>query len=120
MDLQKYLNRIKFSGPLGTDCDTLTKLCECHLHNIPFETLDMFGGPRKVLDLEKIYNDLVVRQRGGFCYENNGLFAWLLTEIGFEVKILQAQAWVKQRMSYDPMFDHMLLLVKLFSFYLKS
>jgi len=27
-------------------------------------------------------------KRGGFCYELNGLFAWLFTQIGFDVTYL--------------------------------
>jgi len=61
--------------------------------------------------LEKIYNDIVVNKRGGFCYENNGLFCWLLREIGFNVEILQGQAYVRAKKEFLPEFDHMCLMV---------
>jgi len=73
--------------------------------------LTFFGGKRKVLSLEKIYNDIVVNKRGGFCYENNGLFCWLLREIGFNVEIMQGQVFVSAKKEYLPEFDHMCLMV---------
>lgn len=112
MDVGKYLARIDYKGPTEPSLDVLQQLCICHLNNVPFDTLDMFGGERKVLDLETIYTNIVERMRGGYCYENNGLLYWLLTEMGFRVDMLQARAWVKEQSRYDPMFDHMLLQVQ--------
>ncbi|XP_076820659.1 arylamine N-acetyltransferase, pineal gland isozyme NAT-10-like [Clavelina lepadiformis] len=112
MNVDKYLERIKYSGPkpTKTDYNTLYNLCKCHSQNVAFDVIDMFGGPRKVLDLNKVYRDIVVNKRGGFCYENNGLFCWLLKELGYDVAILQAQVNTSSK-SFGPMFDHMTLLV---------
>ena len=37
-----------------------------------------------------LYEKIVGRERGGFCYELNGLFGWLLDELGFEVDRIAA------------------------------
>ena len=50
----------------------------------------MFTGRRKELIVEELYEQLVVPHRGGWCHELNGLFAWLLKTLGFEVKIVSA------------------------------
>jgi N-hydroxyarylamine O-acetyltransferase len=52
----------------------------------------------------------VTRRRGGFCYELNGLFAWLLNQIGFEVTCLNGRVFNKRGgLGID--FDHLVLLV---------
>jgi len=53
----------------------------------------------------------VERRRGGFCYEVNGMFAWLLTELGFDVTLLSACV-ASPDGNYGPEFDHLSLLVK--------
>ncbi|XP_076819051.1 arylamine N-acetyltransferase, pineal gland isozyme NAT-10-like [Clavelina lepadiformis] len=109
MDTQKYLDRIKYNGTLDTSSTTLKKLCICHASNVPFEMFDMFGGQRKTLDLEKIYNNIVLKRRGGLCYENNGLFSWLLKNLGFDVKLIQAQLFIGTK--FSPKFDHLVMMV---------
>ena len=52
------------------------------------------------------------QQRGGFCYEQNGLFAAVLREMGYQVTMLQARVGAKDWDSGTP-FDHMTLLVEL-------
>ena len=111
MNTKQYLQRINYDGPINTSADTLKKLCDCHTKNVPFDVLDMFCGQRNVSSLEKIYCDIVVNKRGGFCYETNGLFCWLLREIGFDVDILQGQAYVHAKKALLPQFDHMCLVV---------
>ena len=111
MEFKKYLQRISYEGPINTSASTLKKLCDCHTKNVPFDILDMFGGEKKLLSLEKIYQSTVVKRRGGFCYENNGLFCWLLKELGFNVDILEAKAYVAAKKEFNPDFDHMCLMV---------
>jgi N-hydroxyarylamine O-acetyltransferase len=54
----------------------------------------------------------VGQRRGGFCYELNGLFAWLLRELGFEVQLLSAGV-MGAGGEFGPPFDHMALAVTL-------
>lgn len=90
MELSAYLHRIGYAGPATPDLATLTALMAAHLAAIPFENLDVQLGNRVTTDLPAIYAKLVERQRGGWCYENNGLFGWALREIGFEVRRISA------------------------------
>ena len=61
-----------------------------HLLAVPFENLSIHAGEPIVLDDESLFEKIVVRRRGGFCYELNGLFAALLRALGFEVEMLSA------------------------------
>uniref|UniRef100_H2ZLG5 arylamine N-acetyltransferase n=1 Tax=Ciona savignyi TaxID=51511 RepID=H2ZLG5_CIOSA len=109
--MQKYLKRINYNQEIRNDSTTLTKLCKQHMEHIPFENLDMFGGKRRHLDFQRVYNDLVLLKRGGFCYEHNGLFNWVLLECGYKVKMVQAAAYIDEVVGYGPDFDHLALLV---------
>jgi N-hydroxyarylamine O-acetyltransferase len=107
-----YLDRIGYGGPLDATPDTLGQLHHAHLLAVPFENLDIHLGRPIVLDLDAIFDKVVRRRRGGFCYELNGLFAWLLAELGFDVTMVSARV-ANERGELGPEFDHMALLVRL-------
>lgn len=113
MDVRAYLSRINYSGPVEPSLEVLWSLHTCHLLSVPFENLSMHSGGRVQLDTTLMYDSIVNQRRGGVCYENNGLFSWLLTQLGFKVTVLSAQ--VKSRLYglYGPPFDHFIILVTL-------
>ena len=81
-----YLKRINYSGSLEPSLKVLKQLQQAHLMSVPFENLDIHYGRTIELDLDKIFNKVVVDHRGGFCYELNGLFGELLSMLGFKIK----------------------------------
>ena len=112
MDLEAYLRRIEYDGPREPSAFTLRGLHRQHLFTVPFENLDI---PLKIpirLDPGLLYDKIVVRRRGGFCYELNGLFCELLTAMGFQVCMLSARVR-RDHGGFGPEFDHMLLRVQL-------
>lgn len=111
MDIDAYLNRIKYSGPRTLTAETLRQLHRAHLLTIPFENLDIHLGHTIVLDTEKFFKKIVGQGRGGFCYELNGFFAALLRALGFNVTMLSARVYLDGILR--PEFDHMVLLVQL-------
>lgn len=111
MNIQDYLNRIQYSGSRDVTLQTLTSLHRQHLLRVPFENLDIPLGRPIELSFENMYRKIVGENRGGFCYELNGLFYWLLREMGFPVKMLSGQ--VMHEGKAGPEFDHMLILVDL-------
>jgi N-hydroxyarylamine O-acetyltransferase len=90
----------------------LRSLHRQHLFAVPFENLDIPLGTPIVLDLALIYDKIVTRRRGGFCYELNGLFGALLRALGFRVEMLSARVR-REDGGFGPEFDHMLLKVHL-------
>lgn len=113
MDLQKYLHRIGYENPTpNPTMDVLMSIHRCHLLTVPFENLTVHSGGRVQLGLPQLYNKIVNQRRGGFCYENNGLFSWLLSEIGFEVTLLAGQVRGSTG-HYGPPFDHFISMVTL-------
>ena len=112
MDVNTYLDRINYAGSLDPTAETLRALHVAHLLSVPFENLDIPLGRTIMLGDTALYDKIVERQRGGFCYELNGLFAWLLRELGFNVEMLSAGVMGSSG-QFGAEFDHMTLLVSL-------
>jgi N-hydroxyarylamine O-acetyltransferase len=112
VDLKAYLDRINYHGPLAPTDETLRKLQAAHLLTVPFENLSIHAKQPIVLDDHALFEKIVRRRRGGFCYEANGLFAALLRALGFNVTMLSAGV-AKQDGGFGPDFDHMALMVSL-------
>lgn len=112
MDIHSYIQRISYDGPLDPTIDTLCALHRAHMLSVPFENLDIPLGRYIVLDEATLFDKIVTRRRGGFCYELNGLFAALLLELGFKVQRLSARVANAQG-GFGSEFDHMTLLVPL-------
>ena len=83
--IEPYLRRIGFSGTPRPDIATLNALQKGHLLHIPYENLDLMWHCAGSLEPEVVYKKVVEQMRGGYCFELNGLFAWLLRQIGFGV-----------------------------------
>ena len=112
MDVSEYLERIDYHGPLEPNPNTLRELQLAHLRSVPFENLSIHWNEPIVLDDSPLFEKIVRRRRGGFCYELNGLFAWLLAQLGFDVVTLSARVFNSEG-EEGPEFDHMTLLVSL-------
>jgi N-hydroxyarylamine O-acetyltransferase len=85
MKLADYLTRIDYQGSITPDLDCLKAIHQQHLLNIPYENLDVQLRSPLDLDIERIFEKIVHRRRGGWCYEMNGILDWALREIGFDV-----------------------------------
>ena len=85
-----YLERIGLTERPTVDVVGLETLQRAHLSAVPFENLDVFAGRRVRTDLEWSVAKVVERGRGGWCFEVNGAFSELLSQLGFRVKRLLA------------------------------
>src|SRR3954471_2052207 len=109
LDLGAYLERVGYSGDLVPGEAVLEALHLAHATHIPFENLDILLGRPVLLDLESLQAKLVRGQRGGYCFEQNTLFAAALEELGFSVTRLAAR--VRSGASGPRPRTHMLLRV---------
>jgi N-hydroxyarylamine O-acetyltransferase len=109
---EKYLKRIKYSGNIEPNLNTLKRLQRHHLLNVPFENLDIHYSIPIELSIEKFFNKIINENRGGFCYELNGLFYELLKDLGFDVKMVSARVF-DQNKGYGKEYDHLAIIVKI-------
>jgi N-hydroxyarylamine O-acetyltransferase len=110
-----YLDRIhipirEHSEFLEPSFHTLQALHEAHMLAVPFENLSIHYGQPILLEEEALFEKIVCKRRGGFCYELNGMFAWLLRQLRFQVTLLSAGV-ASARGGFGPEFDHLTLLV---------
>lgn len=108
LDVDAYLARIGYDADLRPSADTLRSLHRAHAAAIPFENLGVVLGRGISLELDDVQDKLLRRDRGGYCYEHNLLFAALLERLGYRVRRLAARV---QPEKPGPR-THMLLLVE--------
>lgn len=86
--VKAYFDRIGVEMPatITADAALLRKLQYAHCVTVPYENLDIFRGVPLSLKTEDLYRKVVENHRGGYCFELNGLFAWLLRELGYQVE----------------------------------
>lgn len=110
MNITKYLERIGLTDTdIKLDLNSLRRLHRAHLLAIPFENLDIHWKRPIVLDTEKFYEKIVGEDRGGFCYEQNGLFHEVLKVLGFENRIVSSRVDMGDG-TITPEYDHMALI----------
>lgn len=90
MDKAAYLKRFAVEKQEEATLDYLYHLQEQHMLHIPFENLDVIYKTPILLDVQRFYKKIVEHRRGGFCYELNGLFGWLLKQLGFDSRLISA------------------------------
>ncbi len=90
MNLLHYLERIGFDQTPRPTLKCLVAIHRAQAFSIPYENLDVQFGRRLDFDLERIFDKIVTRSRGGWCYETHILLEWALREIGFDVLTVAA------------------------------
>lgn len=117
--LHLYLARIGFSIPQATalinnppNFDDLQLLLKRHLLSVPFENMDQHrhpsdgdeapeiprrtGSALPSLDVAQSLEKIVTRGRGGFCFEVNFAFCWLLRSLGYGARLALADVGCEQ------------------------
>ncbi len=112
IDIGAYFKRIGYAGSRAPTLETLSALHALHAAAISFENLDSLLKRRIHLDAASLQRKLVRDKRGGYCFEQNGLFAAALKSLGFDVTGLAARVYIKQTPGRIRR-SHMVLLVKL-------
>jgi len=112
MDLQAYFARTGGTRPTTPDRAALTVLIRAHLAAFPFENLDVQLGRPVSIEPDAIFDKLVTRRRGGWCFEQNGLFGRVLTALGYDVQRIAAGV-MRHVQGEASMGNHLALMVML-------
>lgn len=110
MRLDDYFRRIGYGGERKPTLEVLSALQKGHVLSVPFENLDVQLGTPLTTDVAAAYEKIVGNGRGGWCYEQNGLFGWVLSQLGFEVTRLAATVMRRER-GPEANANHLALLV---------
>lgn len=92
LQIQQYLRKLQLNDFEPTvNLATLTKLQDAHLKYIPYENFDCLNGKITSLKRQDMFNKVIMHNRGGICFELNGLYNWLLESLSFEVTSYSAR-----------------------------
>jgi N-hydroxyarylamine O-acetyltransferase len=90
-NLQQYLDRIGYLDNPQPNILCVAEIMKKQLRSVPFENLDVQAGKIVSLDPDHIVKKIVDEQRGGYCYEVNGLFAMALEAMGIAYHFVAAR-----------------------------
>lgn len=93
-DKEKYLQRINLHKEIAPDFEDLQQLHRSQHTSIPFENFDIILGKKIEIDPQSVFQKLVMDQRGGYCFELNGLLYEALKSFGFKVRKLLGRVHV--------------------------
>ena len=111
-DKGRYLERLQIDAPKKADLEQLNSLIYANQCRIPFENLDIFELKKPIsLGIEDIFHKVIVKKRGGYCFELNALFLSLLKECGFDAYSCKCR--ILRRKNFIPPSLHQGILVKL-------
>lgn len=84
-DSRSYLQRIGLDPIKKADKETLDALVLAHQRSVPFENLDVYDAETELsLSIPALYDKVVTRRRGGYCFELNAAFMALLQSLGYD------------------------------------
>lgn len=112
MHLAPMLHRIGHHRRVTPTVDTLVTLHRAWRHSVPYENLDIQLGRPISLDPDAVFDKLIRRRRGGYCFEQNAGLAMMLRLAGFAVDLVEAG--VQRETRGDAMWgNHSALIVTL-------
>ena len=85
--IEQFFTRIGMDPqtPVEMTVDFLGRVQTACVLQIAYENLDILEGKPIVLTPDAMFDKIVTRGRGGYCFELNGLLAHMLREMGFAV-----------------------------------
>ena len=83
--IRQYLERIHYTGDSAASLNTLTRLQYHHLLSIPYENLDLLNQVPLSLEFEDLFKKIILNRRGGYCFELQGIYGYLLKSLGYSV-----------------------------------
>ena len=101
LDLQKTAPDLHF----------LSEIIRRHAALFAFSSVGPLLGDNLPLDVESLYQRIVVKGRGGYCFEQNGLLYEILEELGFSVSLYLARVIYNQ--DIHPGLTHRITLVEI-------
>ncbi len=113
--INNYFLRIgleEFQFPIVPTLEKLQKIHRHHLFSIPFENLDIHFGKEITLSIPNFYTKIVEHKRGGFCFEMNGLFYWIITMLGYDADLISCRV-ANEEGDLGPDLDHLAMIVRI-------
>jgi len=119
--VRRYFQRVgfqehnSFSDLPPPTLHTVRRLIACHLQTIPFENLSLHYSthPQIFLGDAFLFDKMVDRRKGGYCMEQNTLFAGILRTLGYDLYTIGARVYLPNdsKSRYPSGIIHMAIIV---------
>ena len=107
---RRYLDALGLE-PAAPTLPFLARITRAHVATLPFSSVGPRLGDVLPLDADSLLDRIVVRRRGGYCFEQNGLLFEVLLELGFDARIQLAR--VIHNQDIHPGLTHRVTLVEI-------
>ncbi|KZN28815.1 hypothetical protein N480_08600 [Pseudoalteromonas luteoviolacea S2607] len=87
---QQYLTELGLTHRV-LDLEFLNQLQRKHIAQYSFNSISVLLNRPMPLDIPHLFNKLITKQSGGYCFEHNKLVYTILQSLGFDVKLLLAK-----------------------------
>ncbi|MBN2243591.1 MAG: arylamine N-acetyltransferase [Acidobacteria bacterium] len=84
--VKRYLERVGLENPPGADESGLKEIHAAQVFSVPFENLDIHLDRSISLKPEDLVDKMLMKKRGGYCFELNGLLHLALQALEFNVR----------------------------------
>lgn len=110
--LSTYLSRLRLAEAPPATTQGLAQLQAAHRQAITFENVDVLLGQTPAISSEAVFAKLVEQGRGGYCFEQNRLYADMLAAIGIVTRPLLARPRLAMPADFIGPRTHVLLLAQ--------
>lgn len=107
--VQTYLQALGLSDR-ALDFSFLEDVVRHHIDIFAFSSVGCQLGEDLPLDFESLYQRILIKRRGGYCFEQNGLLYGVLEELGFSPKLYLARVIYNQ--DIHPGLTHRITMVE--------
>lgn len=112
-DLDALLNRIGLDAAPEPTLEGLQTIHRAYVTATPYEDLAVQLGAYRPLDVDELAQRIVVGRRGGYCFELNTVLAWILEQVGFDVRRHEGVVGLREILDPPVAVNHMALSVHL-------
>lgn len=91
VQMRDYFDKLGIKNELEPTVADMISLHHAQHRTLPFENFDVYVGQGIKLDIDAIFEKLIRHQRGGYCFEVNGLLLRVMESLGFTVRPLLAR-----------------------------
>lgn len=110
-DVEGYLDRLGLTERPPATLEGLRTVHRAHVARIPYDNLSIMLGRPDPVDPAAAVSRAVAGGRVGYCFQQNGAFEWLLTQLGFSVSRRHGHVWNRAEDELGTSLNHLVLVV---------
>jgi len=99
--LETYLDKLAIKRSKELSLDLVEKIQTAHIGKFTFNNIDVLLNKAISTKSDDIFNKMVIENRGGYCFEHNGLMYDVLKALGFNVRIILARVIMNEEVDSE-------------------